>query len=75
MRPDGTCFCVQEKHLLGCMRKSVDFIVSPSWLCLTVKYQYCQKGAFAEKDISAPHLFRVILFYLHLTEALLTALL
>lgn len=45
-------------HLFWCSRrvpsgtcgKNVNFATSPTWLCLTVKYQYqyCHEGAFAE---------------------------
>lgn len=51
MRPDDYLFCIQEKCLLGCMGKNITFIVSPTWLCLTVKYQDCHKGIAAEQDI------------------------
>lgn len=74
MRPDNTCFCVQEKHLLVSMGENVDFMISPICLCLTVKYQCSHKGAFAEKDMSAPHFFRIILSFSKQSEVLLTAL-
>lgn len=59
LRPDDTLFCTQENHLLGCMKKNITSVISPTWLSLTVKSQYGHKGAVAEKDI---------LFYLQQTS-------